>query len=64
MDGLARCRLGAAAARLRLGDDPQRVFEDAQATLPLPAFRATTKRSRRVAASGSGRRFSLCAHGR
>ena len=31
-----------AAERLRLGDDPQRVFEDAQTTLPLPAFRLLT----------------------
>ncbi len=30
--------LSNAADRLRLGDDPQRVFVDAQATLPLPAF--------------------------
>lgn len=27
-----------ASERLRLGDDPQRVFEDAHSTLPLPAF--------------------------
>ncbi|MGC6488913.1 MAG: type II secretion system F family protein [Planctomycetota bacterium] len=34
--------LARAADRLRLGDDPQRVFLDAQATLPLPAFRLLT----------------------
>lgn len=31
-----------AAERMRLGDDPQRVFEDAQVSLPLPAFRLLT----------------------
>ena len=31
-----------ASERLRLGDDPQRVFEDAQETLPLPAFKLLT----------------------
>ena len=34
--------LGTAAERLRLGDDPQRVFEDALETLPLPGFRLLT----------------------
>ena len=37
-----RSVLANAADRLRLGDDPQRVFEDAQATLPLSAFRLLT----------------------
>lgn len=37
-----RSVLSTAAERLRLGDDPQRVFEDAQETLPLPAFRLLT----------------------
>ncbi|MEM7201555.1 MAG: type II secretion system F family protein [Planctomycetota bacterium] len=37
-----RAVLAAAAERLRLGDDPQRVFEDAERTLPLPAFRLLT----------------------
>lgn len=37
-----RTVLATAAERLRLGDDPQRVFEDAQTTLPLPAFRLLT----------------------
>jgi tight adherence protein B len=34
--------LAEAAERLRLGDDPQRVFELAQRLLPLPAFRLLT----------------------
>ena len=34
--------LAAAADRLRLGDEPLRVFEDAQTTLPLPGFRLLT----------------------
>jgi tight adherence protein B len=37
-----RAVLATAGERLRLGDDPQRVFEDAQGTLPLPAFRLLT----------------------
>ncbi|MCR9245728.1 MAG: type II secretion system F family protein [bacterium] len=40
--GPLRQVLGAAAERLRLGDDPQRVFEEAWATLPVPAFRLLT----------------------
>jgi tight adherence protein B len=35
--------LSAAADRLRLGDDPQRVLEDAEAALPLPGFRLLTQ---------------------
>ena len=34
--------LANAAERLRLGDDPQRVFDDALQTLPLPGFRLLT----------------------
>ena len=40
--GPLRMVLARASERMRLGDDPQRVFEDAQATLPLPAFRLLT----------------------
>lgn len=36
--GPLRSVLANAGERLRLGDDPQRVFQDAQQTLPLPAF--------------------------
>ena len=35
--------LATAAERLRLGDDPQRVFEEALQTLPLPGFRLLTQ---------------------
>ena len=34
--------LATAAERLRLGDDPQRVFHEAEYALPLPAFRLLT----------------------
>ena len=34
--------LSTAAERLRLGDDPQRVFREAEYALPLPAFRLLT----------------------
>ena len=34
--------LSTAAERLRLGDDPTRVFEEAQESLPLPGFRLLT----------------------
>lgn len=37
-----RSVLANAAERLRLGDSPQRVFDDAATTLPLPAFRLLT----------------------
>lgn len=40
--GPLRAVLAKASERMRLGDDPQRVFQDAQATLPLPAFRLLT----------------------
>lgn len=35
--------LATAVERLRLGDDPQRVFQEAERTLPLPAFRLLTQ---------------------
>ena len=42
VQGLLKPVLTTAAERMRLGDDPQRVFSDAQMTLPLPAFRLLT----------------------